>query len=258
MAILKIDIVTKLKNWFYTKSEVDSKENALITSVNTKANQSDLNTTNSNLSALSSTVDGKADASHAHDDRYYTETEVNSLLDDKVDVVSGKGLSTNDYTTAEKNKLASINTTLGVTVEQQSTAESGYLATYVVKQGGSQVGSKINIPKDYLVKSGSIKTCTTANVPVQGYAVGDKYIDMVINTKDSSGTDEHLYILVSDLVDGTISWENVTGKPSSYPPSTHSHSDLSAKTETIDITKVEFVDDSSDSDYGCLIFETIS
>lgn len=98
-----------------------------------------------------------------------------------------------------------------VTVEKQATAETGYSATYVVKQGGSQVGSKINIPKDFLVKSGSVKTCATANVPVQGYVVGDKYIDMVINSKDGSATDEHLYILVSDLVeDTTYTADNVT------------------------------------------------
>lgn len=39
---------------------------------------------------------------------YYTKTETNSLLNNKVDVVSGKGLSSNDYTTTEKNKLAGI------------------------------------------------------------------------------------------------------------------------------------------------------
>lgn len=38
----------------------------------------------------------------------YTQTEVDSLLDGKVDKVSGKGLSTNDYTTAEKTKLSGI------------------------------------------------------------------------------------------------------------------------------------------------------
>ena len=88
-----------------------------------------------------------------------------------------------------------------VTVEKQTTAESGSFATYVVKQGGSQVGSKINIPKDYLVKSCSVKTCTTANVPVQGYTVGDKYIDWVINTRDGSASNEHLYLLVNEIVD---------------------------------------------------------
>ena len=33
---------------------------------------------------------------------YYTKTETNNLLDNKVDKVSGKGLSTNDFTDAYK------------------------------------------------------------------------------------------------------------------------------------------------------------
>ena len=33
--------------------------------------------------------------------------------------------------------------------------------------------------------------------------VGDKYIDFVINSKDNDATDEHMYILVSDLVEDT-------------------------------------------------------
>lgn len=50
----------------------------------------------------------KANLDHTHDDRYYTESEVDGMLGNKVTVVSGKGLSTNDFTTAEKNKLAGI------------------------------------------------------------------------------------------------------------------------------------------------------
>ena len=96
-----------------------------------------------------------------------------------------------------------------VTVEKQSTAESGYIATYVIKQGGTALSPKINIPKDYLVKSASMGTCSTANSPVSGYKVGDKYLDFVINTKDNSGTDEHIYILVSDLID-TYTADNST------------------------------------------------
>lgn len=38
----------------------------------------------------------------------YDDSEVRSLIANKVDKVSGKGLSTNDYTTAEKTKLASL------------------------------------------------------------------------------------------------------------------------------------------------------
>lgn len=39
---------------------------------------------------------------------YVTTTDLSTLLNQKVDKVTGKGLSTNDYTTAEKNKLAGI------------------------------------------------------------------------------------------------------------------------------------------------------
>ena len=39
---------------------------------------------------------------------YATKEEVNAGLKGKVDAVSGKGLSTNDYTTAEKTKLAGL------------------------------------------------------------------------------------------------------------------------------------------------------
>ena len=107
---------------------------------------------------MDSKLSGKSDTSHTHDDRYYTETEMNTklsnkvdkvegsrlitsseaakleslvlgdggqieisgkvnadnvegldeLLATKVDKVTGMGLSTNDYTTDEKNKLAGI------------------------------------------------------------------------------------------------------------------------------------------------------
>lgn len=90
-------------------------------------------------------------------------------------------------------------TTGGIIVEQQASAETGFTATYVVKQGGSQVGTKINIPKDFLVKTASLGTSSTNNSPQQGFTKGDKYLDFVINTKDNSGVDEHLYVNVKDL-----------------------------------------------------------
>lgn len=39
---------------------------------------------------------------------YYTKTETNTLLEGKVDVEAGKGLSSNDYTSEEKTKLADL------------------------------------------------------------------------------------------------------------------------------------------------------
>ncbi|MBQ9026867.1 MAG: hypothetical protein IJ743_00580 [Bacilli bacterium] len=105
----------------------------------------------------------------------------------------------NDYYT--KTEINTLLTQKNVTVTKQATADSGYAATYIVKQNGTQVGAKINIPKDFLVKSGELKTCTAVNQPVQGYTVGDKYLDFVVNTVDSSESAQHIYILVKDLVD---------------------------------------------------------
>lgn len=105
-------------------------------------------------------------------------------------------IDTNTYLTEHQSLDETI-----VTVEKLTTAESGYLSSYVVKQNDIQVGDTINIPKDYLVKSATMETCSVANTPVSGYAIGDKYLDFVINTKDSSATDSHIYILVSDLID---------------------------------------------------------
>jgi len=104
-------------------------------------------------------------------------------------------------------------------IVKETTADTGYVATYQLygaTAGGSPapiVGSaKINIPKDFLVKSGEVKTVTAADKAAGGifendpnFQIGDKYIDFVINVKaeDPSDptTDEHMYINVKDLVD---------------------------------------------------------
>lgn len=105
--------------------------------------------------------------------------------------------SYNDLT--DKPSLGDFGGTIDVI--KKATAESGYAATYEITQSGVKVGASINIPKDFLVKSASVQTVSTANTPVNGYVVGDKYLDFVINAKDSSASNEHIYLLVSDLVD---------------------------------------------------------
>lgn len=56
---------------------------------------------------------------------YYTKTETDTLLDGKVDKVTGKGLSTEDYTTAEKTKLSGIETGAQVNVKPDWDAAAG-------------------------------------------------------------------------------------------------------------------------------------
>lgn len=89
------------------------------------------------------------------------------------------------------------------TIAKLGTATSGYLATYQLQKDGAAVGVNIDIPKDYLVKSASIKTSTGDGDP-SGFPAGTKYIDFVINTHDTasgSGTESHIYLNVEDLVD---------------------------------------------------------
>ena len=97
--------------------------------------------------------------------------------------------------------INSLKTESTVTVEKKQTAEEGFATSYIIKQNGKQVGSSINIPKDFLVKSGTVKTVTTINQPVNGYKVGQKYLDFVVNTASNDGQESHIYILVEDLVD---------------------------------------------------------
>ena len=92
-----------------------------------------------------------------------------------------------------------------VTVEKLAVTEEGYIASYAVKQNGAQVGATINIPKDYLVKNAELKTCTEVDQPVEGYKVGDKYMDFTINTVEGSGNESHIYINVNELFDAYTS-----------------------------------------------------
>ena len=86
-----------------------------------------------------------------------------------------------------------------VTLATEATATAGYLKTYNLKVKGTSIGL-VDIPKDYLLRGATVAECTTANTPLTGLKVGDKYLDFDINTSDSSGTDSHIYIKLSDLV----------------------------------------------------------
>lgn len=70
-----------------------------------------------------------------------TQADLKSALDGKVDIVSGKGLSTNDYTTIEKNKLAGI----------PSNAQANTVSTVFGRLGAVVAGA--NDYNDTLIKT---------------------------------------------------------------------------------------------------------
>lgn len=109
----------------------------------------------------------------------------------KVDKVEGKGLSTNDYTTPEKNKLAAIEAEANKYVLPAATASA---------LGGVKIGSNIT-----LANGGTI-SITKANVtsalgvdPTTTYVkkAGDTMTG-ILNIKNSEGTQLELFSTASD------------------------------------------------------------
>ena len=103
--------------------------------------------------------------------------------------------------TSLDQRIDSLETASTVTVEKLATAESGYLASYVVKQNNTQVGATINIPKDLLVKSGEVREISAAEADDAQMPEGTKVLDFVVNTVEGDETPTHIIIPVSDLVD---------------------------------------------------------
>lgn len=116
--------------------------------------------------------------------------------------------------TALDNAVQGIGAAGEVSVSERGTAVQGYLKSYDIYQGDptdpNNLKGTINIPKDFLVKSASVQTVVTPDVPYEGAEVGDKYIDFVINVKEGTAADEHLYLPVNDLVDVYTTEQNAT------------------------------------------------
>lgn len=88
---------------------------------------------------------------------------------------------------------------VNITLEDGSSGQNDYAKVYNLFQtkGGvkSSIGS-INIPKDLVVKGGSVESVVTAGTPYANAVVGDLYIDLEIQNQVN-----HLYIPVNKLTD---------------------------------------------------------
>lgn len=139
------------------------------------------------------------DDNYVHTDNNFTTTEKNKLsgIQSGAEVnVQADWNETSSTSDAYIKNKPTIPTVPVYTIEEVSVT-SGYLKTYQLKKDSTYVGAKINIPKDMVVSSGSVKTVTQTDVPYSGAVIGDKYIDLVI----ANATSSHIYIPVKDLVD---------------------------------------------------------
>lgn len=191
MADINIDgIVTWLKNWFYDKTEITGY-------LNNKANVSDLQTTNSNLNNLSSTVSNK------------------------VDKVTGKGLSTEDFTTSLKDKLD------GIEAEANKTVVDSALSSTSTNPVQNKV---VNTALGGKAPTNHSSSATTYGVGTSSNYGHNKVINNLTTSSHTNGYSLSAYQgkvlkdLIDDKSDFSGSYDDLTDVPSSFPPSTHSHS----------------------------------
>lgn len=132
-------------------------------------------------------------------DDYVTPTQLSNRIDDKVDKVTGKGLSTNDYTTAEKTKLSGIAAGAEVNVQsnwdEADTDDDSYIQNKPSETNFSIYNQNIN---DSVVVASTDKTsviaATTGNLNIPTFDAGASYVGKIFGSYDVSATGEDVTI----------------------------------------------------------------
>ena len=146
--------------------------------------------------ALKELVDGKAASSHTHDDRYYTESEINTKLAGKANSSHTHGNA--DITTLDASKLTG---TIDIARLPQGALErlvpvTDDAARFKLTNADVQLGDTVKVA-----------------------STGKMYY--VVN--ESKLSSEEGYEVYTAGTATSAPWSGITGKPSTYTPSAHNH-----------------------------------
>ena len=139
-----------------------------------------------------------------YDGLIYYHSKVKGLLDGKVDKVTGKGLSTNDYTTTEKNKLAGIAAGAEVNVQsnwnETNTGADAYILNKPTKlsqftNDGDGTAGSAYATQEYVDENGGKIDVIKVNGTAQ--TITDKTVDISV-PDDLSDLDPNASSLVHD------------------------------------------------------------
>lgn len=264
-------IVSWLRGWFYTKEEIVQKEGALQTQINNKASQSDFNTLSSNVankldasdyvvdSALSSSsanpvqnkvintaLSNKSDVGHIHDDRYYTESEVDDLLDDKLDssaYVVDSALSDGSTNPVQNKKITEAVVALNNSLTGKAPISHSHTSAKVTEYTAlSNIGTSANATQhdvnsaiDSIIGNltsaeliNVVTTLPTASASTQNalYLLSDDGQYDIYITTESSGSYSWEKLDDDVLSDLSIDWSDIENKPSTFYPSSHTHGNI--------------------------------
>lgn len=119
--------------------------------------------------------------------------EVIEIIDNLTSEDADKALSAN-----QGKVLKDAIDAIGFSIKKLAVAEGDAVASYqlVGKDGTTVFGDTINIPKDLVVSSGTVKTATEEGVPYAEAKIGDVYIELVLANSETP-----LYIPANKLVD---------------------------------------------------------
>lgn len=151
-----------------------------------------------------------AAASHTHDDRYYTESEINTKLNGKANSSHTHG--NGDITSLDAGKIT-----------------SGTISIDRLPQGALE---RLTVVADdtarFKLTSSTIQKGDTVKVTSSG-----KMYYVVDETKLSSEAGYEVYAAGTAA---SVPWSGVTGKPSSYTPSSHTHTKTEVGLGNVDNT----------------------
>lgn len=140
-----------------------------------------------------------AASSHTHDDRYYTETEINSKL-------NGKANSSHTHTKAQITDFpASLKNPTALTIQTNGTTAATY---------DGSAAKTVNVTKSN-IGLGNVDNTADANKSVK-YATSAGSASTATKATTAGTADKA----------NSVDWSKVQNKPSSYPPSSHSHAYL--------------------------------
>lgn len=138
-----------------------------------------------------------ASASHTHDDRYYTETEINTKLNGKANSSHSHG--NGDITSLDASKIT-----------------SGTISIDRLPQGALE---RLTVVADDTARFKLTSTSVQKGDTVKVTSTGKMYY-VVDETKLSTEAGYEVYAAGTAA---SVPWSGVTGKPSTYAPSSHTH-----------------------------------
>lgn len=150
----------------------------------------------SGITGLQTALDGKSATGHTHDDRYYTESEMNTKL-------AGKANSSHSHGAGD---ITSVNASaIQGTIDISHLPAGALERCVIVKDDTARLA----------LTTANVQTGDTVKVTASGkmYFVVD---DSKLNSEDG-------YEVYTAGSATSVPWSGVTGKPSTFTPSSHSH-----------------------------------